>query len=77
MIIDKKTMKREKRDKRDFFYILLVMALVLLGMLLGGCDRSLKKENERLREELALQQQYVPMKRDTIRGSVEVVTQKV
>lgn len=66
-----------KREKRDIVYILLVMALVLLGMLLSGCDRGLKKEIEQLREELARQQQYVPLHRGTIRDSVEVVTQKV
>jgi hypothetical protein len=47
-----------------------------MGMLLS-CDGGLKKENERLREELARQQQYVPMERDTIHDTVEVVTQKV
>lgn len=66
-----------KREKRDIVYILLVMALVLLGMLLSGCDRGLKKEIEQLREELARQQQYVPLHRGTIRDSVEEVTQKV
>lgn len=43
----------------------------------GSCNRELKKENERLRQELARQQQYVPLKKDTIHDSVEVVTQKV
>lgn len=42
-----------------------------------GCERTLKKENERLREELARQQQYVPLQKDTIHDSVEVVTQKI
>ena len=42
-----------------------------------GCERALEKENEQLREELARQQQYVPLKRDTIRDTVEVVTQKI
>ena len=46
-------------------------------VLVHRCDNSLKRENEKLREELAQQQQYVPLKRDTIRDTVEVVTQKV
>ncbi len=66
----------KQRDKRDLLYLLILLCLVLMGMLLS-CDGGLKKENERLREELARQQQYVPMKRDTIRDTVEVVTQKV
>jgi hypothetical protein len=56
--------------------IAVVVFLVIVGML-TGCDRSLQKENERLREELAKAQQYVPLHRDTIRDTVEVVTQKV
>ena len=56
--------------------IAVVVFLVIVGML-TGCDRSLQKENERLREELSRQQQYVPLHRDTIRDTVEVVTQKV
>ena len=58
--------------------IVLVVAIgVLVCNLLNSCNGKLKKENERLREELARQQQYVPLKRDTIRDTVEVVTQKV
>lgn len=79
-------MKKEKWQKEiDFTERLLsslmcvwVMLLILLCVgLLTSCDRSLRKENERLREELARQQQYVPLQRDTIRDTVEVVTQKV
>ena len=44
---------------------------------LTGCNRALKKEIESLREELARQQQYVPLQRDTIRDSIKVITQKV
>ena len=55
----------------------LILAGVALLIFLCGCDRKLKKENEMLREELARQQQYVPLHRDTIRDSVEVITQKV
>ena len=51
--------------------------ILLFSLLLTGCNRELKKEIELLREELAKQQQYVPLKKDTIRDSVEVVTQKV
>ena len=54
---------------------------VLNGLLvlicLCSCDRWLKRENERLREELAKAQQYMPLQRDTIRDTVEVVTQEV
>ena len=52
--------------------------LLLLPLLCIGCtNRELKKEIELLREQLAKQQQYVPLQRDTIRDSVEVITQKV
>ena len=44
---------------------------------LTGCNRELKKEIELLREELARQQQYAPLNRDTIRDSVSTITQKV
>jgi len=54
----------------------LVIALVV-SLILCSCDRGLRKENERLREELARQQQYVPLDRDTIRDSIKIVTQKV
>ncbi|MBQ4033724.1 MAG: hypothetical protein II620_07150 [Paludibacteraceae bacterium] len=43
----------------------------------SSCNRELKKEIEMLREELARQQQYVPLKKDTIHDSVEVVTQQI
>ena len=55
----------------------LAMVLVLVLIALCGCDRGLRKENERLREELARQQQWVPLQRDTIRDTVEVVRQQV
>lgn len=61
-------------------YILTVIFWMLFLFVVFGftsCNRELKKENERLREELARQQQYVPLKKDTIRDTVEVVTQKV
>lgn len=56
-----------------------VMGLMgLMGILmLVSCDRELHKEIEMLREELARQQQYVPLHRDTIRDSVETITQQI
>ena len=54
-------------------YIVFLVVLILLT----SCDRALRKEIESLREELAKQQQYVPLHRDTIRDSIEVITQKV
>lgn len=53
-----------------------LLALMLLGML-TSCNRDLKREIEQLREELAKQQQYVPLHKDTIHDSVEIVTQKI
>lgn len=55
----------------------IVIGGVGLLILLCGCNRGLRKEIEQLREELARQQQYVPLHRDTIRDSVEVITQKI
>lgn len=72
----------KKLFSEGFTRILAFMAgLVLCGVIawaFDGCtDRRLEKENAELREEIARQQQYVPLKRDTIRDTVEVVTQKV
>lgn len=53
----------------------LLFLFVVFGF--SSCNRELKKEIEMLREELARQQQYVPLKKDTIHDSVEVVTQKI
>ena len=55
----------------------LLLLILLSVWIMTSCTGKLKKENERLREELARQQQYVPLQRDTIRDTVEVVTQKV
>lgn len=55
----------------------VILFAMLCALFFGGCDSRLKKENERLREELAKAQQYKPLQRDTIRDSIEVVTQKV
>ncbi len=69
--------QREKIRARDIVFILLLIALLAVSCMLTGCDRGLKNEIEGLREELARQQQYAPLKRGTIRDTVEVVTQKV
>lgn len=53
----------------------LLFLFVVFGF--SSCNRELKKEIEMLREELARQQQYVPLKKDTIHDSVEVVTQQI
>ena len=60
-------------------YFVTVAAWVLvLGVLsVHSCDRRLKKENEQLREELTKAQQYVPLKRDTIRDTVQMITQQI
>ena len=58
-------------------YIVVIALWVIATCVIAECDRGLKKENEQLREELTRQQQYVPLKRDTIRDSVIMVSQKV
>ena len=62
--------------KKEKFWFFWLLALIVLGML-SSCNRELKREIEQLREELAKQQQYVPLHRDTIRDSVETITQKI
>lgn len=69
-----------KNIKAIWPYILTVIFWILFLFVVFGftsCNRELKKEIEMLREELARQQQYVPIHKDTIRDSVEVVTQKI
>ncbi|MBQ9637202.1 MAG: hypothetical protein IJV36_04800 [Prevotella sp.] len=56
-----------------FLVLILVAALIALC----GCDRGLRKENERLREELARQQQWVPLEREEFRESLEAVRQSI
>ena len=63
-------------NKDRYLMWALLLGLIILGML-TSCNRELKREIEQLREELAKQQQYVPLHRDTIRDSVEIVTQKI
>lgn len=69
-------MKRGSKRTIVIDAVILIAALII-GLLLQGCNRELKKEIESLREDLAKQQQYAPLQRDTIRDSVEVITQKV
>ena len=61
---------------REIIALLIALALTIVAFVMTGCN-GLRKENERLREELAKAQQYVPLKRDTIRDTVETITQKV
>lgn len=70
---DKKFKDYCKTAVPAFFSLVCFVILILFG----SCDNKYKKENERLREELARVQQYVPLDRDTIHDSVEVITQKV
>ena len=48
---------------------LVCVALWVVAICLFSCDRGLKKEIEQLRQELARQQQYVPLQRGTIRDT--------
>ena len=57
--------------------VVTFLVFISVVILLTSCDRALRKEIESLREELAKQQQYVPLDRDTIRDSVSTITQKV
>lgn len=63
--------------KKYWPYIVMLGLWVLVAVLACSCDRSLKKENEKLRQELAHAQQYTPLQRDTIRDTVEMITQKI
>ena len=65
-----------RMDRNEKFWMIFLLGLMILGML-TSCNRELKREIEMLREELAKQQQYVPLHKDTIRDSVELVTQKI
>lgn len=62
---------------RTWWPWLACIAFCVVAICLSSCDRGLKKEIEQLRQELARQQQYVPLQRRTIRDTVEEVTQKV
>ena len=66
-----------KKHLDGLFALIAFLVFMAVVILLTSCDRELRKEIESLREELAKQQQYVPLQRDTIRDSIEVVTQKV
>ena len=67
----------KQADKSLAAVVLLTVAVVLVAVVAVKGRSGLRKENERLREELARAQQYVPLHRDTIRDTVEVVAQKV
>lgn len=60
-----------------FDIIKLVIICLPIGWAFRSCNLDLMRENEQLRKDLAKQQQYVPLQRDTIRDSVETVTQKI
>ena len=60
-----------------FDIIKLVIICLPIGWAFRSCNLDLMRENEQLRKELAKQQQYVPLQRDTIRDSVETITQKI
>lgn len=70
-------MKKERIITATLYVAMFAVIAFLATAFLSSCDRQLRKEIESLREELAKQQQYVPLQRDTIRDSVEVITQKV
>lgn len=70
-------MNRDEVIKAICFVVLTAIVDAIAVLVLIGCDGKLKKENERLRHELAMAQKYVPLQRDTIRDTVEVITQKV
>lgn len=57
--------------------MLCIVFWAVVAFLLYSFRTGLRKENEQLRQELALAQQHIPLQRDTIRDTVEVVTQKV
>ena len=63
--------------KKYWPYGVTILFWIICIIAACSCSRSLKKENERLREELAKAQQYVPLQRRTIRDTVEIITQKV
>lgn len=62
---------------REVFALLIALVLALVIFVMTGCDRALRNENNRLREELAKKQQYIPLRKDTIRDTVEIVAQKI
>ena len=74
---DKKFKDYCKSAVPAFFSLVCLIVLFAIMFLFGSCDNKYKRENERLREELERVQQYVPLQRDTIHDSVEIITQKV
>ena len=69
-------MKKDITTACIYVALITIIAFLVTGFL-SSCNRELKKEIELLREELARQQQYVPLERGTIRDSVKTITQKV
>lgn len=69
-------MKKEITTACIYVALVAFIAFLITGFL-SSCNRGLKKEIESLRHELAVAQQHVPLQRDTIRDSIEVITQKV
>ena len=63
--------------KKYWPYLVVLALWVLAAVLICSCDRRLKKENEKLRQELAHAQQYVPLQRDTIRDTVQMIVQPI
>lgn len=63
--------------KKYWPYLAVLALWVLAAVLICSCDRRLKKENEKLRQELAHAQQYVPLQRDTIRDTVQMIVQPI
>lgn len=57
-------------------WLACILFWVVVAAWFRSCDNSLRRENKCLRHELAVARQYVPLQRDTIRDTVEVVTQK-
>ena len=54
-----------------------ILYLLIWAATLLYCLNKPTSEEKRLREELAKAQQYTPLRRDTIRDTVEVITQQV
>lgn len=68
---------REFCEKYWPYGVTILMWVIVILVICCGCTRALKKENEQLREELTKARQYVPLKRDTIRDTVQMITQQI
>lgn len=58
-------------------YLACILFWAVLALCLCSCDSRLRRENERLRQELSVAQQHTPLRRDTIRDTVEIITQQI